>query len=81
MARIVVDSLTRYPNFVGRGDEDVEKHWYLCEVFWRACYTPNATKTIEFQTTLWDRELKWFIKWIDANPNGSIDLVQKEYIQ
>jgi len=30
---------------------------------------------------LWDRALRWFIKWIDANPNASIDLVKNEYIQ
>jgi len=46
MAKIVVDSLTRYPKFVGRGVEDVEKHWYLCEVVWRAFQTPDATKII-----------------------------------
>jgi len=81
MAKIVVDSLTIYLKFVGRGDEDVGKHWYLCEVVWRACQTPDATKIIEFQTMLWDRALRWFIKWINANPNASINLVKKEYIQ
>ena len=25
-------SLTRYPKFWGKGDEDDEQHWYLCEV-------------------------------------------------
>ena len=30
---------------------------------------------------LWDRALRLFIKWIDANPNASIDLVKNEYIQ
>ena len=35
-------SLTRYPEFYGRGDEDVEQHWYLCEAIWRSRATPQA---------------------------------------
>ena len=29
-------SFTRYPEFFGRGNDDVEQHWYLCEAIWRA---------------------------------------------
>ena len=32
MAGVASGCLTRYPEFAWRGDEDVEKHWYLCEV-------------------------------------------------
>ena len=28
-------SFTRYPEFSGRGNDDVEQHWYLCEEIWR----------------------------------------------
>lgn len=52
-----VEPLTFYPNVLGRGDEDVEKHWYLCEVVWRKRNTPKATKLIEFQTNLRDQYL------------------------
>ena len=81
MAKVATDSFMRYLEFVGRGGEDVEQHQYLCEVIQRACQTPDATKIIEFQTMLWDRALRWFIKSINANPNASINLVKKEYIQ
>jgi hypothetical protein len=49
-------SLTRYPEFWGKGDEDVEKHWFLCEAIWRSHGTLDANKLVEFQTTLrgWD---------------------------
>jgi hypothetical protein len=31
MASQHVGSLTQYPEFWGKGDEDVEQHWFLCE--------------------------------------------------
>jgi hypothetical protein len=71
----------KIPRVCRKGGEDVEQHWYLCEVVWRAHQNPDATKLIEFQTTLRDRALRWFIKWIDANPNAGIDQVKQEFIQ
>ena len=50
-------SFTRYPEFSGRGNDDVEQHWYLYEAIWRAQQTPNVGKLIEFQTTLRERAL------------------------
>ena len=50
-------SFTRYPEFSGRGNDDVEQHWYLCEAIWRARQTLDAGKLIDFQTTLRERAL------------------------
>jgi hypothetical protein len=41
-------SLTRYPKFWGKGDEDVEQHWFLCEAIWRSRGTLDANKLVEF---------------------------------
>jgi hypothetical protein len=43
-----VGSLTRYLEFWGKGDEDVEQHWFLCEAICRSHKTLNANKIVEF---------------------------------
>jgi hypothetical protein len=64
-------SLTRYPKFWGKGDEDVEQHWFLCEAIWWSRGTLDANKLVEFQTTLRGRALKWYMKSIKpGNPQG-----------
>ncbi len=63
----MIGSFTRYPEFVGRGNEYVEQHWYLCEAICRAYQIVDNVKSIEFQTMLRERALKWFIKWAEDN--------------
>jgi len=63
----MVGYFTSYPEFAGRGNEDVEQHWYLCEAIWRARQTPDNVKKIKFQTMLRERALHWFIKWVEQN--------------
>jgi hypothetical protein len=41
-------SIARYLEFWGKGDEDVEKHWFLCEAIWRSIGTLNENKLVEF---------------------------------
>ena len=74
-------SFTRYPEFSGRGNDDVEQHWYLCEAIWRARQTPDAGKLIEFQTMLRERALRWFIKWSEAHPNPVIADVKRDFVR
>jgi hypothetical protein len=57
-------SIPQYPTFWGKGDEDVEKHWFLCETIYRSRGTLDANKLIEFQITLRGRSLKWYMKAI-----------------
>jgi hypothetical protein len=65
-------SLTRYPEFWGKGDEDVEQHWFLCKAIWRSLGTLDANKIVEFQTTLRGCSLKWYMKSIElGNPQGN----------
>lgn len=63
-------SFPRYPEFWGKGDEDVEQHWYLCEAIWRSRATPEASKLVEFQTTLRGRALRWYIQFVDPPAGG-----------
>jgi hypothetical protein len=71
MAGHVGGSISRYPKILGKGDEDVEKHWFLCEAIWRARGTPNANKLVEFQTTLRGHALKWYMKSINPGVPGT----------
>ena len=58
-------SIARYLEFWGKGDEDVEQHWFLCEAIWRSKGTLDANKLVKFQTTLRGHALKWYMKIID----------------
>lgn len=59
----------------------MEQHWYLCEAIWRARQTPDAGKLIEFQTTLRERALRWFIKWSEAHLNLVIVDIKWDFFQ
>jgi len=74
-------SFTRYPEFTGRGNEDVEQNWYLCEAIWRARQTPDNVKSIELQTTLREKYLRWFIKWAEHNQNPLVDDIKRGFVQ
>jgi hypothetical protein len=41
-------SLTRDLEFLGKGGEDVEQNWFLCEAIWRSCGTLDAKKLVKF---------------------------------
>jgi hypothetical protein len=57
-------SIARYPEFCGKGDEDIEQHWFLCEAIWISRGTPDVNKLVEFQTTLRGCALKWYMNII-----------------
>jgi len=50
--------IARYLELLGKGDEDVEQHWFLCEAIWRSKGTLDENKLVEFYTTLRGRALK-----------------------
>jgi hypothetical protein len=83
MSRNFGGSLARYTKFLDKGDEDVEKHWFLCEVIWRSRGTLDANKLVEFQTTWRGRALKWYMKAIELGAQGhafTLDKVQIKFI-
>jgi hypothetical protein len=46
-------SIARYLEFWGKGNEDVEKHWFLCEAIWRSRGTLDANKLVDFDHFEW----------------------------
>jgi hypothetical protein len=65
MANHMGGSSARYLEFWGKGDEDVENHWFLCEAIWRFRGTLYANKLVEFQPTLRVCTLMWYMKIIE----------------
>ena len=42
---------------------------------------PDAGKIIEFQTTLRERALRWFINWSEAHPNPIIADIKRDFVR
>ena len=72
------------PTFQGKGEEDAEQHWFLCEAIWRAAKgTTDANKLVEFQKTLWGRALQCYIKSVHCPRGGvapTLDDVQQKLL-
>lgn len=73
----------RLPECSGRGDEDAEQHWFLCEAIWTDKETNDATKLVEFKTTLRGRALQWYIKLIHCPQGGiapTLDELKQQFV-
>jgi hypothetical protein len=58
----------RLPIFRGDGSEDPDQHWFLCEVVWSIKQvTDEAVKRDQFSTTLRDRALSWYMKFVTVS--------------
>jgi hypothetical protein len=50
----------RLPIFRGYGSEDLDQHWFLCEVIWSINEIKDEyVKRSQFRTSLRDRALSW----------------------
>jgi hypothetical protein len=57
----------RLPIFRGDGSEDPDQHWFLCEAVWSIKQvTDEAVKRTQFSTTLRDRALNWYMKFVSG---------------
>jgi hypothetical protein len=57
----------RLPIFRGDGSEDPDQHWFLCEAMWNIkIITNEAIKRTQFNTTLRDRVLSWYMKLVQG---------------
>jgi hypothetical protein len=57
----------RFPIFRGDGSEDPDQHWFLCEAVWNIKnVTDEAVKRTQFNTTLRDRALSWYMKLVQG---------------
>jgi hypothetical protein len=57
----------RLPIFRRDGYEDPDQHWFLCEVVWNIkSITNEAIKRTQFNTTLRDHALSWYMKLVQG---------------
>jgi hypothetical protein len=58
----------RLPIFRGDGSEDLDQHWFLCEAIWSIKQvTDEVVKGAHFSTTLRDRALRWYMKFVTGS--------------
>ena len=54
--------------FRGDGSEDLEQHQFLCKAIWSIKkVTDEAVKRAQFSTTLRDRALSWYMKFVSGS--------------
>jgi hypothetical protein len=57
----------RLPTFKGDGSKDPEKHWFLCEAVWSIKNIfDEFFKRAQFNTTLRDNTLSWYMKFFQG---------------
>jgi hypothetical protein len=66
------------PIFREDGYEDPDQHWFPCEAVWNIKNVTNeAVKRTQFNTTLRDRTLSWYMKLVQGlaqpKPLGKIN--------
>jgi hypothetical protein len=55
----------RLPIFRGDGSKDLDQHWFLCEAVWSIKQVNDkVVKRSRFSTTLRDRVLSWYMKFV-----------------
>ena len=65
------------PTFNGNGVEDLEQHWFLCEVVWMVRQVHNTDiRKVQMIMTLRGCALEWFMKFSivpAGNPEKTLD--------
>jgi hypothetical protein len=64
MASHAGGSISLYLEFWGKGDEDVEQHWFLGEAIWRSKGNLDVNNLVELHNTLIGHTLKWYMNII-----------------
>jgi hypothetical protein len=68
----------RLPTFRGDGSKDLDQHRFLCEAVWIIKnITDKSVKRAHFNTTLRDRTLRWYMKFVQGDtpkPPNSIKI-------
>ena len=75
----------KLPMFHGNGTDDPEHYWFLCEVVWTAIQTTDEdVKKGQLATTLWDRALDWYMRFIqvlEGTAVNTLDDIQKGLLE
>jgi hypothetical protein len=57
----------RLTTIKGDGSEYPNRHWFLCEAVWSIKnVTEEVVKQAQFSTTLRDRALRWYMKFVQG---------------
>jgi hypothetical protein len=57
----------RLPTFRGDGSEDLDQHWFICEVVWIINnITDEVVKWAQFSTNLKYYALRWYMKFVQG---------------
>jgi hypothetical protein len=79
------DSTLRLPMFHGRGKDDVEQHWFMCEAIWSVKrITYEATKIAQLETMFRDKALMWYMKYkatVPARHTRSLIEIKEIYLR
>jgi hypothetical protein len=63
--------------FRGYGSEDPEQHWFLYEAVWSIKNITNeAFKRAQFSTTLRDRTLSWYMKFVQEATHKPLNAIK-----
>ena len=63
------------PTFRGTGAEDLEQHWFLCEVVWTIKQIQDDnTKLVQLATTLRERDLTWDMKYTSTQNRTLVEV-------
>jgi hypothetical protein len=66
LGRSMADEM-RLPTFRGDGSKNPNQHWFICEAVWSIKnVTDEAIKRTQFSTTLRDRALSWYMKFVQG---------------
>jgi hypothetical protein len=62
---ISMEDEIRLPIFRVYGSEDPNQHWFLCKIVWSIKqFNDEVVKRDQFSTTLRDRALSWYMKFV-----------------
>lgn len=64
----------KMPTFKGIGNEDIVKFWFFTDAIWRAQHVNiDNVKKVQLATPFKYHALDWYIKYVQENPNDTID--------
>ena len=65
----------KLPTFRGTRGEDLEQHWFLCEVVWTIKQiNDDNVKLVQLATTLRERALTWYMKYTSAQNRTPVEV-------
>jgi hypothetical protein len=67
----------RLPTIRGDGSEDHDQHWFLCEAVWSIKNViDEAIKRAQFSTTLRDRALSSYMKFVQGASPKTLNVIK-----